>query len=133
MRILIAGLLMCVAGCSSSYDNGPLGYSKRGPIERAEPDADHSSLNADNQRQGAATPECRVQRAYNPDARPVPIGVVAARRVRRARPPPGRFASRRIRAGAAETVRFNAGNDHGWTCLRRTGRVSVARPAALTL
>jgi hypothetical protein len=51
MRILIAALVMCVAGCSS-YDNGPLGYSKRGPIERAEPDADHNSLNADNQRQG---------------------------------------------------------------------------------
>ena len=52
MRILIAGLVMCVAACSSSYDNGPLGYSKRGPIERAEPDADHNSLNTDNQRQG---------------------------------------------------------------------------------
>jgi hypothetical protein len=52
MRILIAGLVMCVAGCSSSYDNGPLGYSKRGPIERAEPAPDHNSLNADNQRQG---------------------------------------------------------------------------------
>jgi hypothetical protein len=50
MRILIAGLMMCVAGCSS-YDNGPLAYSKRGPIERAEPAPDHSSLNADNQRQ----------------------------------------------------------------------------------
>jgi hypothetical protein len=52
VRTLIACLLMCVAGCSSSYDNGPLGYSKRGPIERAEPDADHNSLNTDNQRQG---------------------------------------------------------------------------------
>jgi hypothetical protein len=51
MRILIAALVMCFAGCSS-YDNGPLAYSKRGPIERAEPDADHNSLNADNQRQG---------------------------------------------------------------------------------
>ena len=49
MRTLIA-ILMCVAGCSSSYENGPLGYSKRGPIERAEPAPDHSSLN-DNQRQ----------------------------------------------------------------------------------
>jgi hypothetical protein len=28
-----------------------LDYSKRGPIERAEPAPDHSSLNADNQRQ----------------------------------------------------------------------------------
>jgi hypothetical protein len=52
MRILIAGLVMCVAACSNSYDNGPLGYSKRGPIERAEPDADHNSLNTDNKRQG---------------------------------------------------------------------------------
>jgi hypothetical protein len=52
MRILIACLVMCVAGCSRSYDKGPLGYSKRGPIERAEPDADHNSLNTDNQRQG---------------------------------------------------------------------------------
>jgi hypothetical protein len=50
MRTLIA-LLMCIAGCSSSYENGPLGYSKRGPIERAEPATDHSSLNTDNQRQ----------------------------------------------------------------------------------
>ena len=50
MRILIAGLIICVAGCSSSYDNRPLDYSKRGPIER-EPAPDHSSLNADNQRQ----------------------------------------------------------------------------------
>jgi hypothetical protein len=51
MRILIAGLVMCVgvAGCSS-YENGPLGYSKRGPIERAEPNSDHSS-DAYNQRQ----------------------------------------------------------------------------------
>ena len=45
MRILIAGLVTCVAGCSS-YDNGPLGYSKRGPIERAQPASDHNSLNA---------------------------------------------------------------------------------------
>jgi hypothetical protein len=52
MRILIAGLVMCITGCSSSYDNGPLGYSKRGPIERAEPAPDHNSLDADNQRQG---------------------------------------------------------------------------------
>ena len=51
MRILIAGLIMCVAGCSSSHETGPLDYSKRGPIERAEPAPDHSSLNADNQRQ----------------------------------------------------------------------------------
>ena len=51
MRILIACLLMCVAGCSSSHDNGTSDYSKRGPIERAEPAPDHSSLNADNQRQ----------------------------------------------------------------------------------
>jgi hypothetical protein len=51
MRTLIAGVLMCVAGCSSSYENGPLGYSKRGPIERAEPAPDHDSLDADNQRQ----------------------------------------------------------------------------------
>ena len=50
MRILIAGLMMCVAGCSS-HENGPLDYSKRGPIERAEPAPDHSSLNTDNQRQ----------------------------------------------------------------------------------
>jgi hypothetical protein len=50
MRTLIA-LLMCIAGCSSSYENGPLSYSKRGPIERAEPATDHSSLNTDNQRQ----------------------------------------------------------------------------------
>ena len=50
MRILIAGLVMCVAGCSSYY-NGPLAYSKRGPIEPAEPAPDHNSLNADNQRQ----------------------------------------------------------------------------------
>jgi hypothetical protein len=50
MRILIAGLVMCVAGCSS-YDNGPLASSKRGPIERAEPAPDHSSLNADHHRQ----------------------------------------------------------------------------------
>jgi hypothetical protein len=51
MRILIAGLMMCVAGCSSDHENGPLDYSKRGPIERAEPAPDHSSPNADNQRQ----------------------------------------------------------------------------------
>jgi hypothetical protein len=51
MRILIAGLVMCVAGCSNSYENGPLGYSKRVPIERAEPSPDHSSPNAENQRQ----------------------------------------------------------------------------------
>jgi hypothetical protein len=51
MRILIAGLVMCVAGCSSGHENGPLDYSKRGPIERAEPAPDHSSLNADNQQQ----------------------------------------------------------------------------------
>jgi hypothetical protein len=51
MRTLIAGVLMCVAGCSSSYEKGPLGYSKRGPIERAEPAPDHGSLDADNQRQ----------------------------------------------------------------------------------
>jgi hypothetical protein len=50
MRTLIACLLMCVAGCTSSYDNGPLAYAKRGPAERAEPAPDHSSLN-DNQRQ----------------------------------------------------------------------------------
>ena len=41
MRILIAGLVMCVAGCSSYY-NGPLAYSKRGPIEPAEPAPDHN-------------------------------------------------------------------------------------------
>jgi hypothetical protein len=53
MRILIAGLMMCVgvAGCGNGYENGPLGYSKRGSIERAEPGSDHSLLDADNQRQ----------------------------------------------------------------------------------
>ncbi len=75
MRILIACLVMCVAGCSSSYDKGPLGYSKRGPIERAEPDADHNSLNTDNQRQGLQLQNAEYRRAYNPDAQPVPIGV----------------------------------------------------------
>ena len=51
MRILIACLLMCVAGCSSSHDNETSDYSKRGPLERAEPTPDHRSLNADIQRQ----------------------------------------------------------------------------------
>jgi hypothetical protein len=51
MRILVAGLIMCIAGCSSGHENEPFDYSKRGPIERAEPAPDHSSLNADNQRQ----------------------------------------------------------------------------------
>jgi hypothetical protein len=82
MRILIASLVMCVAGCSS-YDNGPLGYSKRGPIEGAEPDADHNSFSADNRRQGLQLQNAEYSARHNPDARPVPIGVVAARRVPR--------------------------------------------------
>jgi hypothetical protein len=51
MRTFIVGLMMCVAGCSSSDGTGPLGYSKRGPIEHIESAPNHSSLNADIQRQ----------------------------------------------------------------------------------
>jgi hypothetical protein len=51
MRTLIVGLVMCVAGCSSSDGNGPLGYSQRGPIERTESAPNHSSLSVDIQRQ----------------------------------------------------------------------------------
>ncbi len=54
MRILIVGLMMCVgvAGCSNSHEHGPLDYSKRGPIERAEPGSDHGSLDADQRQMG---------------------------------------------------------------------------------
>jgi hypothetical protein len=51
MRVLIAGLVLCIAGCSNGYENEPSDYSKRGPIVRAQPGPDHSSPNAENQRQ----------------------------------------------------------------------------------
>ena len=83
MRILIAGLMMCVAGCSSSHDNGPSDYSKRGPIERAEPAPDHSSLNADNQRRWVCNsrmpstkrvqPRCSARPDSRSPARPPPL------------------------------------------------------------
>jgi hypothetical protein len=50
MRTLIVGLVICVAGCGGNYENGSLGFSKRGPIEHAESTPDHSSVNTDNQR-----------------------------------------------------------------------------------
>jgi hypothetical protein len=51
MRILIVGLVLCVAGCSNSYENEPSDYSKRGSIVRAQSDPDHRSPNGENQRQ----------------------------------------------------------------------------------
>jgi hypothetical protein len=50
MRITIAGLVMLVAGCSS-YENGPLGYSKGGSIGHTESTSDNSSAVTDSQRQ----------------------------------------------------------------------------------
>ena len=51
MRKTIAGLVLLVAGCSS-YEDGPLGYSKpSGPIEQTETASDHSPAITDSQRQ----------------------------------------------------------------------------------
>ena len=51
MRTVIAGLVMLVAGCSS-YENGPLGYSKPSdPTEHTDAAPDRGSPITDSQRE----------------------------------------------------------------------------------